>query len=175
MSVYRTTELPISENVGRLIVPEAIAAQTKAVLQHFSGPDGRHEGLVFWLGRRIGNDSLVISLAVPNCEHGPARVMTSEKVIGKIMKESRKLGLAIAAQVHSHPGNDTRHSEGDDKLVLMPFDGMFSLVISNYGMGGMTQEAGAGLHQFQNGQWVQISRESTDALIVAPTNIGVVS
>ncbi len=91
------------------------------------------------------------------------------------MKTARKLGLAIVSQVHSHPGDDTRHSEGDDKLVLMPFHGMFSLVIGNYGMGGLTQNSGLGLHQFQNGQWVQISKNCEDAMIITPTIFGVTS
>ncbi len=175
MSVYRITELPVSSNIGHIIVSEAIAKQARITLQRFSGPDGRHEGLIYWLGRRIGNDSLVLSSVVPDCEHSPQRVMTSEKIIGKTMKLARKLGLAIIAQVHSHPGADTRHSEGDDKLVLMPFNGMFSLVIGNYGMGGITPNNGLGLHQFQNSQWFQISRECDDALIITPTIFEVTS
>jgi len=34
--------------------------------------------------------------------------------------------MGILCQVHSHPGSDTRHSDGDDELVLLPFEGMLS-------------------------------------------------
>jgi proteasome lid subunit RPN8/RPN11 len=75
--------------------------------------------------------------------------------------------LSIVAQVHSHPGSDTRHSDGDDDLVLMPFPGMFSLVVASYGAGSLLPGQGAGLHQFQDGRWVLI-RRSPRALIVVP-------
>jgi hypothetical protein len=67
--------------------------------------------------------------------------------------------------VHSHPGNDTRHSDGDDQLILMPYQGMFSLVVGDYGHGGHLQAESFGLHQFQEGRWVHVTN---DALIVVP-------
>ena len=156
MSVYRLTELPIKINVGRLIVSKSVASQTRMALQSFRGHDGLHEGLVYWLGRRMSNDSIVVSSIIPKCNHAPQSVMVSESVVGNIMKHVRMMGLGIVAQVHSHSGDDTRHSEGDDKLILMPFEGMFSVVVGNYGSGGITMQAGVGLHQFQNSKWVQI-------------------
>jgi hypothetical protein len=67
--------------------------------------------------------------------------------------------------VHSHPGNDTRHSDGDDELILLPYQGMFSLVVGDYGHGRLPQAQGSGLHQFQDGRWVRVT---DDALIVVP-------
>lgn len=171
MSVYRITKLPTKKNIGRLIVPESVALQTRVALQSFRGHDGPHEGLVYWLGRRINNDSVVVSSVVPKCEHTCQSVMVSETVVGNIMKKTRIIGLGIIAQVHSHPGKDTRHSEGDDRLVLMPFEGMFSVVVGNYGVDGITSQLGAGLHQFQNRRWVQIRKGCIDAMIIAPTTL----
>jgi len=51
-------------------------------------------------------------------------------------RAARRLGLAVMAQVHSHPGADTRHSDGDDELIVLPREGMFSLVIGRYGASG---------------------------------------
>jgi len=81
--------------------------------------------------------------------------------------------LGVVAQVHSHPGDDTRHSQGDDELVLMPFEGMFSLVVGRYGAGGITLEAGVGLHQFQDGRWVQVPSSCSSAVLFVPTVLGV--
>ena len=171
MSVYRFTELPIKDNIGCLIVPESVALKTRLALQSFKGIDGRHEGLIYWLGRRINNDSVIVSSVIPYCEHSRQSVMVPEDTIGNIMKKIRSLGLGIIAQVHSHPGNDTRHSDGDDKLILMPFEGMFSVVIGNYGDGGITIQSGAGVHQFQNKRWVQIRQDCVNAMKITPTII----
>jgi len=169
MSVYRFTELPVRDNIGRLIVPEFVALQTRNALQSFKGIDGLHEGLVYWLGRRANNDSIIVSSVIPICEHSKQSVMVSEGTIGNIMKKARSIGLGIVAQVHSHPGDDTRHSDGDDKLILMPFEGMFSIVVGNYGVGGITMQSGAGIHQFQNNCWVQIRHDCVNAMIITPS------
>jgi len=173
MAVYRMTDLPIRENRGRLIVSEQVVLHTRLALLGFRGPDGRHEGLVYWLGRRVDQDTMVLGAVIPLCDHEPQRVMASEAAIGAVIRAARAHGMCLVSQVHSHPGDDTRHSDGDDRLVLMPFDGMFSLVVGRYGAGGVTLETGAGLHQFQGGRWIQISPQCKDALCIVPTMMGV--
>jgi len=168
MSVLRKTYLPIRPPTGRLLVAESVAWRTRTALQGFWGPDGPHEGLVFWLGRRISTDTVVLAAVVPDCEHDPQRVMASAGEIGRIARQARRSGLGIVAQVHTHGGTDTRHSDGDDILVLMPFEGMFSLVVGQYGQGGITPPSGLGLHQFQHGRWVLIDPACEDAMIVVP-------
>jgi hypothetical protein len=81
------------------------------------------------------------------------------------------MGLVFVAQVHSHPGTDTRHSDGDDELVLMPHEGLFSLVIGGYGTGHIHPRKGAGLHQYQDDRWVQILPGPADPLLIVPTTI----
>jgi proteasome lid subunit RPN8/RPN11 len=173
MTVYRMTDLSVRENRGCLIVPEQVVLHTKLALMGFRGPDGRHEGLVYWLGRRADPDTIVLGAIIPHCDHEPQRVMASEASIGTVVRAARSQGVCLVSQVHSHPGDDTRHSDGDDRLVLMPFDGMFSLVIGRYGAGGVTIETGAGLHQFQDGRWVQVPPRCKDALRIVPTMMGV--
>lgn len=169
MPLLRTKPLPVAQARGRLIVPVLVARETRVALQGFHGPDGRHEGLVYWLGRRLESDIIVAGAVIPNCEHGPHRVMASAAAVGSIARAARAQGLGVVAQVHSHGGDDTRHSDGDDVLVLMPVEGMFSLVVGRYGDGGITPKGGMGVHQYQNGRWVQIPRGSTDALVFVAT------
>ena len=95
--------------------------------------------------------------------------MAPAEEIGRLGRRARALGLAVVAQVHSHPGSDTRHSDGDDKLVLMPHEGMLSLVVAHYGSGPLRPDQGAGFHQYQNGRWVQIQTSDADALIIVPS------
>ena len=48
----------------------------------------------------------------------------------------------------------------------MPYEGMFSLVVADYGQAACCRPPGAGLHQFQTGRWVQ--SPTSDTLIVVP-------
>jgi proteasome lid subunit RPN8/RPN11 len=126
---------------------------------------------VYWLGRRIGNDTIVLSAIVPPSDHGRQYVFIAEKDVGPMSRRARSMGMAVVAQVHSHPGSDTRHSDGDDRLILLPFEGLFSLVVANYGDGNIEPSRGAGLHQYQDGRWVQVP-SNQKALLVVPSQIG---
>jgi proteasome lid subunit RPN8/RPN11 len=168
MSVYRRTVLPVALAIGKLIVAEQCLELTRSTLSLSRGPRRTsHEGLVFWLGRTLGTSSLVLSVGAPKLESTPGSVKANEDEVGQIARSARAHMLGVVAQVHSHPGFDTRHSDGDDKLVFMPFHGMFSLVVADYGNGGMTIADGVGLHQYQEDHWVQIKDPS--ALIVVPS------
>jgi proteasome lid subunit RPN8/RPN11 len=112
-----------------------------------------------------------MSAAVPVSDHGPQHVLIAEAEVGRMSRRARSMGLAIVAQVHSHPGHDTRHSDGDDTLILMPFEGLFSLVVGRYGDGSLLPAEGAGLHQYQDRRWVLISPPSLDTLVAVPAVI----
>lgn len=172
MPVHRLKPLPVTPNRGRLIVPAEVAECTRQALQAFFGVDGPHEGLAYWAGRRCGDDTLVVSAIVPPSDHGPQHVFIAPAEVGAMARRARAVGLAIVAQVHSHPGGDTRHSDGDDDLILMPTEGMFSLVVAHYGRGAVHPSEGAGLHQYQDRRWVQIPPAHAAALVLVPPLLG---
>ncbi len=95
-------------------------------------------------------------------------MIASAKQMGAVARIARAHGLGVIAQVHSHPGRDTRHSEGDDQLIFMPFEGMFSLVVGYYGCGTILPWEGAGLHQYQDAQWVAVTPQEQSFVIVPP-------
>jgi proteasome lid subunit RPN8/RPN11 len=167
----RRTPLPVEPAVGRLLVAEQVLGVTRAALQASSGHYRPHEGLVFWLGRGVGADTLVVSAAVPPTDNRTDGVFVDERAVLATVKAARSAGLGLVAQVHSHPGDDTRHSDGDDQLVLMPFEGMFSLVVARYGQGSLFPDDGAGLHQFQSGRWVRVANAGA-AFAVVPSLTG---
>lgn len=168
--VHRWAPLPVAPARGHLIVPEYVRRATECVLRGFVGPDGRHEGIAFWAGRQDKDDQLVAGVIVPRAVHGPDFVHVSASQVGEAAHQARSRRLVLLAQVHSHPGDDTRHSDADDNLVLMAREAMFSIVVARYGDRGPTLAEGAGIHQFQDGRWIQVSDAET-ALIVAPTTV----
>lgn len=165
MTAMRTKPLPQSPATGPLIVPRPVLDETGRQLRRSRGDDGQHEGLVFWIGRRIDADTYVLAAIAPRTEHAPKRVMVGPGEVGKVARTARRRRLAIVAQVHSHPGSGSRHSDGDDDLILMPHDGLFSIVAANYGACGFATPDSFSIHQFQDGRWVLVNN-TEDCLVV---------
>ncbi len=151
---------------SRLVVPNGVALETQRILLSFCGDEGPHEGLVLWAGRQVERITMAMLPIVPDSDHGPQHVVVGHRAAGLAMKEARRHGLHLVAQVHSHPSSSTCHSDGDDSLILMPFEGYFSVVVGRYGRDGFGP--GVGLHQYQSGRWVGISAPSESSLFVLP-------
>lgn len=139
---------------GKFAVPRRVATETGQLLRTFRGDDGRHEGLVFWGGVERPDLTEYRAAARPECDHGRGHVQANETQVFRVVREFRTAGLGLLVQVHSHPGPYTRHSYGDDHRVFLPFEGMLSIVVANYGRGGMLPLTRCSIHQFQNGEWV---------------------
>jgi proteasome lid subunit RPN8/RPN11 len=170
MTLHRTRPLPRRPAVGKLLVPESVLTQTRTLLRAAGTRHAPHEGLVWWLGRHIDGDTIVLACHAPACTSGRQFVRADAAATGAAARAARALRLGVVAQVHSHPGSDTRHSDGDDDLILMPYEGMFSLVVANYGNRSLLPQEGAGLHQLQNGQWIQTD-PTEPALLVIPAEV----
>ena len=171
--VYRTRPLPEGQLRGLFLLVEPVLAATRDALVSFalSGiDDGGHEGIAYWAGRELGDCTVYLQAIVPVAEHSPGRVMVSREEIGRTQRAARANKLGVLCQVHSHPGGDARHSDGDDELVLLPFDGMLSIVAPRFGV-YFRGVADLCVHQYQNGVWVLCSPESVARqLIVVPTS-----
>ena len=162
--VYRTRALPKTDLIGSYFVPAEVLSATQRALQQFALDgirDGGHEGMVFWAGRESGQHTMLLQVVVPDAEHDHGRVHSSESAVGSAARAARAYGLGILCQVHSHPGSDTRHSDGDDDLVLLPFEGMLSIVVPNFGL-IFESIAQASVHQFQEGHWALCSAASVE-------------
>lgn len=169
MTVHRTRPLPALPASGHLVVAEVVIERTRELLLQTPGATP-HEAVVWWLGRHADGDTVVLACHEPPARSGPQFVRTDEAAAGTAARAARKMRLGVVAQIHSHPGADTRHSDGDDDLVLMPYEGMFSLVVARYGEGSLLPSEGAGLHQFQNGRWILV-RQKNPALLVVPSEV----
>lgn len=170
MTLHRLSPLPQAPARGALVVTTGVVERTEALLLEAGRLRPPHEGLVWWAGRQIGKDTLVLACHRPQCQSGPQFVFTDEHAAGAAARLARSAHLGIVAQVHSHPGTDTRHSDGDDELVLMPFENMFSLVAARYGEDGLLEVNGASVHQYQDGRWIRV-RQDGPALTVVPAEL----
>jgi proteasome lid subunit RPN8/RPN11 len=115
--------------------------------------EGGHEGLVLWAGRELNGVTVYTTAIIPTTQHSHQSVHVSREEVGAAGRAARLHRLGIIAQVHSHPGPDGRHSDGDDTLILMPFAGMLSIVAPHYGR-NLREITDCAVHQFQDGQWV---------------------
>lgn len=168
MPVFR--ERPRGELRGTFMITEAAVTAAERLLPSFRGPDGDHEGMAFLLGRELEELTIFTSVLAPDADHGEGHVVCDLSAVSGAQRASREHGLAILGQVHSHPRSSTEHSEGDDSLVLMPFEGMLSLVVPWYGRVGLRPLYGLGVHQYQDGRWVLIESKSVrQRLGVLPT------
>lgn len=169
--VYRRRPLPKGKVRGLFLLAEPVLAVTCEALISFALAgieDGGHEGIVYWTGREIGDCTVFIQAIVPVAEHSAGRVMVSREEVGRIQRAARANKLGVLCQVHSHPGGDARHSDGDDHLVLLPFEGMLSIVAPKFAV-EVQSLADLCVHQYQDGRWVLCSPESVaQQFIVAP-------
>jgi hypothetical protein len=170
--VYRTRPLPVGELQGSFLLAQPIIGGTREALIAFALAgirDGGHEGMVFWAGREAAGSTLFLQTIVPNAAHSDQRVLASAQAVGDAARIARGNGLGILCQIHSHPGGDARHSEGDDELVLLPFEGMLSIVVPDFGL-LFNSLKDACVHQFQNAEWVLCSAESVASnVIIVPS------
>jgi proteasome lid subunit RPN8/RPN11 len=172
--VSRWKSLPVGRLQGGYIVSEGVIDATREALISFALlgiADGGHEGLAFWAGRELNKVTVFTTVIVPDAEHSAQRVFVDKGAAAKAAQAARKNQLGILCQVHSHPGSDARHSSGDDQMIFMPFEGMLSIVIPNYGIDFRVMNQ-ACVHQFQRGEWVLCDEQSVaQNLHVAPAAI----
>ena len=167
MMVNRTRPLPCRPILGRYRIADDLIDQTRRALTGFyeaGRDDGGHEGICFWVGTERPEVTTFEAVIVPVATHGPFGVFVSAVAFANAVNDAHAMGVGILAQVHSHPGWDTRHSDGDDELVVMPFENMLSLVAPLYGR-TVASITDFSVHQFQNHRWVLCSRDSVPAKI----------
>lgn len=169
---YRTHPLPGGELRGLFLVAEPALAATRDALVSFALEgigDGGHEGIVYWAGREMSGCTIFVQVIVPVADHSRGSVMVSREEIGRAQRAARANRLGVLCQVHSHPGADARHSDGDDELVLLPFEGMLSIVAPQFGI-DIRRISDLCIHQHQAGRWVLCSHDSVERqLVVVPT------
>lgn len=152
--------LPLRPLRGETLITAGAIGEAERLLPSYRDPRGDHEGIVFLLGRQLGALTVLTSALAPEAETTSGSVSCSPEQMDEAIRAARQAGLGILCQLHSHPSGWTEHSVGDDSMVFMPFEGMISIVAPWYGRVGLRPLQNLGVHQYQDGRWIQAEQAS---------------
>ena len=165
-------DLPNGDLRGRFFVTEGALASLERFLPTYRGPDGDHEGIGFLCGLETDRATVLTTAIAPEADHGLGHVRCRDLQVAQAVKIGSRLGVGLIAQVHTHPGASTSHSYGDDDMIFMPFEGMLSIVVPHYAHYGLRPLDSLGVHQFQDGRWRLMSRESVcEGFLLLPSEV----
>src|SRR5579872_1959831 len=151
---------------------EPVLQTSEQVFRSTRGLFCRHEGIVYWAGRQCRGDWLVTTCVAPQARTTPGSFRTSTAANAEVVTSINEVGLEIVAQVHSHPGGFTDHSDGDSRGALMPYEGFLSIVVPHYGTRGIWPLSRCGVHRFESGRFRRLSAEEVNNTFrVIPTSI----
>ena len=144
----------------RIYIPRLIVEKTAEQLRKY-GTQG-NEGLVFWGGIEAGDGSKFVTTCVyPRVRWVSGISVSSDVVAGAgVVREVRRRGLEIIAEVHSHPGHGVGHSIVDDENPFVLADGNLSIVVPRFGEKGMEPlwECGIYIYSLKSG-WRRLGKE----------------
>jgi proteasome lid subunit RPN8/RPN11 len=164
--------LPVAPLRGEFLLCAAALRETERLLPTYRDERSDHEGIVFLLGHQLDELTIFTSCLAPNAETTRGSVHCSTAQMAEAIDAARAAGLSLLGQVHSHPKDWVEHSVGDDSMVFMPYENMLSIVAPWYGRTGLRPLASVGVHQYQDGRWVQGESDSVKTqLTVVPDSI----
>ena len=76
----------------------------------------------------------------------------------------RERCLQVVADVHTHPGSDTRQSEIDRRHPMIPVAGHLALIIPIFAKGNGLSTRGIGVHEYRGSDWKNRTRERPAAV-----------
>jgi hypothetical protein len=141
------------------VIPQRAISITEQVLRAYGGRRRTSEGLVYWGGAKDGNTVRVLTVIAPQTTSAPRRVVATNTANARVVNELVDHRFVYLAQIHSHPGDWVDHSDGDDEWAAFKHDGLLSLVVPDYGRGGMLPLAKCGVHRYQGGEFKRFSDE----------------
>lgn len=137
-----------------LLVQKSVVEKTRKVL-HDSGK--RKEAVAYWYGverqRGCGGPDAVLSVGVPEAECSAGSYRVSGDDSARLGREMRRQSIVSLAQLHTHPGGHTEHSETDDLEAVSLRDGFLSMVVPRYGRGLGPLLGGSTVHERWEGRW----------------------
>jgi hypothetical protein len=155
----------------QILIHETVIPETVRVLQHSRDERSAHEGIVYWAGKVTTSSWIVTTSIAPKADTTWGSFTTTAFSNAEVITFLATHGLELLAQVHSHPGSRVGHSEGDDEGAFMPYENYLSLVVPNFGKGGILPLQRCGVHRFNQGRFKRLTRKEVETLFqIIPTH-----
>lgn len=114
---------------------------------------------------------VVTTVTVPHAQQYADHFTVSAEEMSRAGQHLRTHGLARLAQVHTHPGSDTRHSPYDDKHAYSRKAGAISIVLPWHAHGDPLPTGGS-VHLHDGERWHGLSPDDATAFIrLAPATV----
>ena len=156
-----------------LILSDATWKQMLAMLA--TSPPGV-ERVAYLDGVRTGDSTslgpgIVTTVSVPYAVQSAGHFTVSAEEMSRAGAHLRRHGLVRLAQVHTHPGHDTRHSPTDDKTAYSRKAGAVSIVLPWQAAGDPPPTDGT-VHVHDGHRWRQLSQVDAETFIrVIPATV----
>lgn len=144
---------------GRLLlVPLSVLQETVRKLQSV----GSLEACCLWLGGRSEDGTeRVEAVVVPKQVNRLLNYAVDSFAMKAANAVAKQSGWTLIANVHSHPGSDTEHSEYDD--IMMPSRKALSVVVPHHGRWPAENwPHGYGVHEFVEDYWHLLNPRQVD-------------
>ena len=136
----------------------------RAMLSRFAAAPKRVEQVGYFDGYELGDHGVVTTTTIPEARLERRFFEVSPEAMSAAGRHLRQLGQVRLAQIHTHPGTWVEHSEHDDERAYSQRAGALSIVVPNYGRGGVVLED-CGLHVREEGEWRMLSLEEYDSYL----------
>lgn len=151
-------------NGRRIAIPKEVLKKTMDAVREAG--NGNMERFCLWLAPRSENHNVRISeLYIPEQYSSPSggRVIISENALEDLNRYLFAKGLAIVAQVHSHP-EEAFHSWIDDLEYIATTEGSYSIVIPYFGRVWFSDITKFAFYVLHDGDWIEMDRDEVRSI-----------
>ncbi|MCL5090390.1 MAG: hypothetical protein M1514_00075 [Patescibacteria group bacterium] len=152
-------------SLPKVFISDDIITETEALLLSYTKAKENHEGLVYWAARNKNDNFEVIKAIAPRAVTTAVSFRVNSLDNAQIITELNKDELVLIAQLHTHPfGSQLIHSLTEEEIGFMPFEGMFSIIVPDYGQEGILPLEENGIFIFHNGDFQRLSLQQVQSL-----------
>ena len=139
-----------------LIVPRPLLELTISLLGEYRR--FKVESCCFWYGVETNaTESTAITVVIPPQANRYGNFHITGESMKLVSQATRPLKLVNLAQIHTHPGAKVRHSWYDDENVNSR--NALSIVLPNYGRLVRPWPYDIGVHEFQDDEWLILTKK----------------
>jgi hypothetical protein len=104
----------------------------ETLLDEFRWPRSAVERIAYIDGFTSGDVKIATTLTLPNAKMYPKYFTVSGDAMSEAGQHFRRFSMERLAQVHTHPGQDVRHSPFDDENAYSQMDSAVSIILPHH-------------------------------------------